>query len=118
MHMPARTGALTISALLILVPFSAFAQLGVSVETAPASGIETGSVQANTGVSINTTTDTATVSAGGGSSVEVPLSLPSDATAPVISGVLEASLLASEATFVWSTDELAVSTFRYGTTMS
>lgn len=39
-----------------------------------------------------------------------------DTTAPVISGVTEASLLETEATIAWSTDELATGAIRYGLT--
>src|SRR6266850_1958573 len=46
----------------------------------------------------------------------LPSILPSDTTPPVISGVLEASLLSTDATIVWTTDELAISTLEYGTT--
>ncbi len=46
----------------------------------------------------------------------LPSILPSDITPPVISDVLEASLLPTEATIVWATGELAVSTLEYGTT--
>ncbi len=48
----------------------------------------------------------------------LPSILPSDTTPPVISGVLEASLLSTDATIAWTTDELAISTLEYGTTMS
>ncbi len=41
-----------------------------------------------------------------------------DTIPPVISGVLEASLLPTEATIVWATDELAVSTLEYGTSQN
>ena len=41
-----------------------------------------------------------------------------DTTPPVISGAAEASLLATEATIVWSTNELATSSLEYGTTQS
>lgn len=40
----------------------------------------------------------------------------SDTIPPVISGISSASVLPTEATVVWTTDELAVSHFRYGTT--
>ncbi len=41
-----------------------------------------------------------------------------DTTAPTISGVAEASVISTEATIVWATDESAVSTLEYGTTQS
>ncbi len=41
-----------------------------------------------------------------------------DATPPVISGVVNQSLLSTAATIVWVTDELSVSTFEYGTTQT
>ena len=44
--------------------------------------------------------------------------IPADTTPPVISGVAEASVLSTEATIAWSTDELAASTLEYGTTPS
>src|SRR5882724_9825006 len=47
-----------------------------------------------------------------------PIVAPSDTTPPVISDVIEASLLPTEATIVWATDELAVSTLEYGTSQS
>jgi hypothetical protein len=40
----------------------------------------------------------------------------SDTTPPVIAGVISASLLPTEATVAWVTDELAISHFRYGPT--
>jgi peptidoglycan hydrolase-like protein with peptidoglycan-binding domain/phosphodiesterase/alkaline phosphatase D-like protein len=40
---------------------------------------------------------------------------PADTTAPVISSVASLSLATAEATIVWTTDELAVSHFEYGT---
>jgi peptidoglycan hydrolase-like protein with peptidoglycan-binding domain len=43
---------------------------------------------------------------------------PTDTTPPVISGVMQASVMPTSASFVWSTDELATSTFKYGTTES
>jgi hypothetical protein len=43
---------------------------------------------------------------------------PVDTTAPVISGVATSSVLPTSATLVWTTDELSVSTFAYGTTQS
>lgn len=46
----------------------------------------------------------------------LPSILPSDTTPPVISNVLEASLLSTDATIVWATDELAISTLEYGPT--
>src|ERR1043166_6538409 len=66
----------------------------------------------------------------GGSQVSVPSGLildgsgncvtpPSaDATAPIISGVVDQSVLSTTATIVWLTNELSVSTFEYGTTQS
>lgn len=47
-----------------------------------------------------------------------PIVAPADTTPPAISGVLEASLLPTEATIVWTTDELAISTLEYGTSQS
>ena len=44
--------------------------------------------------------------------------IPLDSTAPVISGVASLSLATTEATLVWTTDELAVSHLEYGTTTS
>jgi phosphodiesterase/alkaline phosphatase D-like protein/peptidoglycan hydrolase-like protein with peptidoglycan-binding domain len=44
--------------------------------------------------------------------------IPADTTAPVISGVANASVSDIAATIVWTTDEAAVSTFQYGTTSS
>ncbi len=44
--------------------------------------------------------------------------IPADTTAPVISGIAGLSLATTEATIVWTTDELAVSHFEYGTTTS
>ncbi len=43
---------------------------------------------------------------------------PADTTAPVISGVANLSLAEHDATIVWTTDELAVSTLEYGTSAS
>ncbi len=43
---------------------------------------------------------------------------PADTTPPVISGVMQASVMPTSASFVWSTDELATATFKYGTTES
>ncbi len=43
---------------------------------------------------------------------------PADTTGPVISGVASLSLATHDATLVWTTDELAISTFEYGTTQS
>ncbi len=43
---------------------------------------------------------------------------PSDTTPPVISDVMQASVEPTMATFVWTTDELASSTLKYGTTKS
>jgi len=40
----------------------------------------------------------------------------SDTTPPVISDIISASVLPTEATVAWVTDELAISHFRYGTT--
>src|SRR5258708_6803428 len=48
----------------------------------------------------------------------IPSILPSDTTPPVITDVLEASLLTTDATIVWATDELAISRLEYGTTPS
>ncbi len=45
-----------------------------------------------------------------------PSILPPDTMPPLISGVLEASLLSADATIVWTTDELAISTLEYGPT--
>lgn len=47
-----------------------------------------------------------------------PIIAPGDTTGPVISGVAEASLLPTEATIIWATDELATSHLEYGTTTS
>jgi hypothetical protein len=44
--------------------------------------------------------------------------IAADTTAPVISGIASLSLATTEATIVWTTDELAVSHFEYGTTTS
>jgi len=52
------------------------------------------------------------------SPIVAPVIAPADTTPPIISGVLEASLLPTEATIVWATDELAVSTLEYGTSQS
>ena len=41
---------------------------------------------------------------------------PADTTPPVISGVATTVLLPATATLVWTTNELSVSTFEYGTT--
>ena len=46
------------------------------------------------------------------------LTPPADTTPPVISGLLNQSLLTTAATIVWTTNELSVSTFEYGTTQS
>ncbi len=54
----------------------------------------------------------------GTSPTPLPSIFPSDTTPPVISGVAEASLFPTDATIVWTTDELAVSTLEYGTTTS
>lgn len=43
---------------------------------------------------------------------------PADTTGPVIAGVANLSLATHDATIVWTTDELSVSTFEYGTTQS
>src|SRR5438094_482040 len=43
---------------------------------------------------------------------------PADTTGPVISGVVNVSLLPTTAEIVWTTDELAVSSLRYGTSES
>ncbi len=42
--------------------------------------------------------------------------IPHETNPPIISGVTEASVLPTEATILWTTDELATSQFRYGTT--
>ncbi|MDB5204708.1 MAG: repeat-containing protein [Candidatus Taylorbacteria bacterium] len=42
----------------------------------------------------------------------------SDTTGPVISGAASLSLATHDATIVWTTDELSISTFEYGTTES
>ncbi|MBI3627693.1 MAG: fibronectin type III domain-containing protein [Candidatus Sungbacteria bacterium] len=44
--------------------------------------------------------------------------LPTDTTPPVISGAATTTILPTGATLVWTTNELAVSTFEYGTTQS
>ena len=44
--------------------------------------------------------------------------LPTDTTPPVISAVATLSILSNGGTITWITDELVVSTFEYGTTMS
>jgi hypothetical protein len=49
--------------------------------------------------------------------VVIPLP-PADTTPPVISGIASLSLGIFDATIAWTTDELAVSTFQYGTTTS
>jgi peptidoglycan hydrolase-like protein with peptidoglycan-binding domain len=41
-----------------------------------------------------------------------------DTTPPVISGVANQSLLSTAATIVWTTDDLSISTFEYGTTQT
>ncbi len=43
---------------------------------------------------------------------------PADTTAPVISSIASLSLGTTQATIVWTTDELAISHFEYGTTTS
>ncbi len=43
---------------------------------------------------------------------------PADTTPPVISDVMQASVSPTDATFMWTTDELATSTFEYGLTES
>jgi peptidoglycan hydrolase-like protein with peptidoglycan-binding domain len=43
---------------------------------------------------------------------------PADTTGPVISGAASLSLATHDATIVWTTDELSISTFEYGTTQS
>jgi len=40
--------------------------------------------------------------------------IPADTTTPVISSIASLSLGITEATIVWTTDELAVSHFEYG----
>lgn len=50
--------------------------------------------------------------------VTPPVTPPADTTPPVISGVATSTILPTGATLVWTTNELAVSTFEYGTTMS
>ncbi|GEM_PF-1154997 len=62
------------------------------------------------------TTTTTTTSTTETVAPVIALVVPTDTTAPVISGVLEASLLTTDATIVWSTDELATSRLEYGTT--
>ena len=47
-----------------------------------------------------------------------PVSPPTDTTAPVISGVVNQSVLSTAATVVWVTDELSASTFEYGSTQN
>ena len=46
------------------------------------------------------------------------VTVPSDNTGPVISGLANLSLATHNATIVWTTDELAVSTLEYGVTES
>ncbi len=59
---------------------------------------------------VQTTTETVTETVSG-----IP---PTDTTAPTISGVADLSLGLSEATIVWTTDELATSRLEYGITQS
>ncbi len=59
------------------------------------------------------TTQDATFTTG---TISVSISTPADTIPPVISGVSETSLLSSEATIIWTTNELATSTIRWGTT--
>ena len=49
---------------------------------------------------------------------ELPVTPPADTTPPVISGVAATSVSSVSESLVWTTNELAVSTFEYGTTMS
>src|SRR5258708_4677840 len=49
---------------------------------------------------------------------ELPVTPPADTTPPVISGVATSTILPTGVTLVWTTNELAVSTFEYGTTQS
>ena len=79
---------------------------------AEAEGLEP-EVQTTTEVSSPTTESGPEVSVGAESGVTV-----TDTTAPAISGVADLSLGLSEATIVWTTDELAISRLEYGTTQS
>jgi len=49
---------------------------------------------------------------------DLPVNPPADTTPPIISGVVMTTILPTGATLAWTTNELAVSTFQYGTTQS
>ncbi len=129
---------LLVFSLVILPTAPAFAQLGdvsaPTVEASPAPAPEPtpppvveptpAPVPETEGLEpeVQTTTEVSTppvtqsgpeVSVGTGSGVTV-----TDTIAPTISGVADLSLGLSEATIVWTTDELAVSQLEYGTTQS
>ncbi len=54
----------------------------------------------------------------GGASVGMSVNVPTDTTAPVVSGVGSVTLGITDATLAWTTNELAVSTLEYGTTQN
>jgi len=88
----------------LLNPLPTSAQLSGSVSVTPPP------VASSTDVQSATQSTTQTVAP-----VVTP---PADTTPPVISGAAEASLGLTEATIVWSTDELAISRLEYGITKS
>ncbi len=93
------------------------------VEATPPAPEPTPTVTTETTTSTDTTSTTVgdtTVSANTstGSETTVPTITVFDTTPPVITDIVSASLLPTEATVAWVTNELAVSHFRYGTTTS
>ena len=112
MKITSRFLALILAGMLSFGPSLALAQVSVDTTTAtPAPAPALPPVDTSTS---NTTAPATTPVV----QTAAPVVAPSDTTPPVISGVTEASLSQTDATIVWSTNELATSELRYGMTNS
>lgn len=74
-------------------------------------------------VTVTPTVSTTPTNTGAGTTVTTPvgstsISTPADTTPPIISGVLEASIDSVAVSIGWTTNELAISTLTYGTTLN
>ena len=89
--------------------------LAIGVGVGPTTVTEPAPVQTQTTATTESTSEPITTSV---EQTIVPIVALADTTPPVISGVAEASLGQTNATIIWSTNELATSHFRYGLTSS
>ncbi len=88
-----------------------------TISTSPAEPATTTTTPGSTSTNTTTTVGDTTVSTNTSTSTTPSTSVTiSDTTPPVISDIVSASVLPTEATVAWVTNELSVSHFRYGTT--